>query len=618
MTSGLISLAPEATFSDDATVEELQIAIDNSMTGISWLDADGVFQQVRRGYAQMLGYAAEELIGQSWTVTVVHEDVEEASQGYLEMLDTGRATAEIRGVRKDKSVFYKQLLLVKTMDENGAHNGHYCFMRDVTDRRVAEETERVSRAFATRLLDVMQDGLCVLDHDFKHIRVNKAFLDMTGFSESALIGQPTPLPFWPEEHVGRIYEKLTTPKTFSGGEFELIFKRANGERFPVLIHPSTTQDAHGQTVYLSTVKDVSERRAAAHRIAEADRLKTIGTLAGGIAHDLNNLLTPVLGYADVISQHPDDASDAIIGIQTAAERAQELIAQILRFSSESGQQAGSISLVRATKTALQFVQGSLPARVRVETRFEIDRDWVTGVEARVQLLIMNLMTNAGDAMGEDGGVLTVALEPADDDDRVKLIVSDTGSGMSDSVQERIFNPFFTTKAADSGTGLGLVMVKEAVDELGGDITVTSTPFRGSTFTVTLPLGEPIRVSAKQDVVAQENTYRILVVDDDPAVLSVCTMMLERLGHEVFCFESTEDARECDQSYDLLITDYHINGVSGLDFVETLAFDGPIVLMTGNYDSDNPLPDRIAAQVNKPFKLDGLRDVVASVMVNQPS
>ncbi|MEM1174510.1 MAG: PAS domain S-box protein, partial [Pseudomonadota bacterium] len=230
-------------FSGDATLEELQLAVENSMTGISWLDTSGTFRQVRDGYARMLGYTPDELIGQSWAVTVPESDHETGIAAVQKMLRDGRNTVETRAVRKDGSIFYKRLLLVKTMDSQCRHNGHYCFM-----------------------------------------------------------------------------------------------------------------------------SDVSERTEAQRRLADAERLRTIGTLAGGIAHDLNNLLTPILGRAELLARESKADDGAVDDIRNAALRAQELIDRLLKFSKNEREEFKPLSLAGSVRVALQFVSGSLPANVSLQTK----------------------------------------------------------------------------------------------------------------------------------------------------------------------------------------------------------------------------------------------------------
>ncbi|NKB35487.1 MAG: PAS domain S-box protein [Pseudomonadales bacterium] len=594
-------------------MEELQIAIDNSMTGISWVDAFGIFRQVRSSYSSMLGYEPRELEGQSWSVTLPPDAIPKGEQAYLKMLEEGRVVHESPALRKDGSIFHKHILLVKTTDNDGNHSGHYCFMRDITDRITAESAQRHYQELSSLLLDSIQDGLSVIDGQFRHIRVNEAFCKMTGYSEEELIGVGIPHPYWPEEHQDYILS-LTQVDSSDYKDVELIFCHKSGKRFPVIVSPFVAKDSEGKQIFVATIKDISGIRETSRRSADSDRLKTIGTLAGGIAHDLNNLLTPILGSADMVMQGGADTSKATEVIHAAAERAKELIEQLLQFSSAQITEKSEVSIEKVLRDAVQFVQGSLPPNVSLKTKVNIENDLVEGVEASIQLLILNLISNAGDAMQDCGGDININLDNPNDT-HICLRIKDTGSGIPANNIETIFEAFYTTKAPEEGTGLGLMMVKEAVATCGGTITVQSELGEGSLFTVMLPLSNPIcsETADANSTIINENPLRIMVVDDDAAILDVSKVMLDYLGHQSACFNNPMDALKQDMNeYDLLITDYRMNGISGFEFVEQLAFDGPVLLMTGLYDLKDELPSRVNGKLNKPFKLDNLKDAIDSV------
>lgn len=582
------------------------------MTGISWLDTKGYFRQVRAGFAAMLNYKPAELEGQLWTVTIPAEYILGAEKTYIRMLCEGRANYECPALRSDGSSYHQQFLLVKTTDSEGRHTGHYCFSRDITERIKAESATRHIQEFSSQLLDSIQDGLCVLDEQFKHVQVNDAFCRMTGFTREELIGVGRPHPYWPEEHRDHIEALVKNHSPIE--DVEIILRHKNGKRFPVIVSPFLSKDAGGNRIFVATIKDISDIRKNNRRSADFERLKTIGTLAGGIAHDLNNLLTPILGSADMVLQGGADTSKATKTIHDAAERAKELIEQLLQFSSAQITEETEVSVEKALRDAVQFVQGSLPTNVSLNTQVNTQNDLVAGVEARIQLLILNLVSNAGDAMNETGGELSIGLENANDT-QIRLTVTDTGCGIPHNKLDTIFEAFYTTKSSEEGTGLGLMMVKEAVIDCGGSIIVDSELGKGSTFTVILPLSKPLKFVPSTEVVelVTDNPLRIMVVDDDAAILEVSKVMLDYLGHQSACFNNPLDALKQNMNdFDLLITDYRMNGISGFEFVSKLAFNGPVLLMTGLYDFKEDLPKRINGRINKPFKLNDLKTAIEAV------
>ncbi len=478
------------SFTNDATAQELQIAVENSMTGISWLDTDGKFRIVRDGYAKMLGYQPEELVGKSWEVTVVEADLPGGRDGYMAMLKDGQVNVESRALRKDGSIFYKKLLLVKTSDADGRHTGHYCFMSDVTELK---ETQR--------------------------------------------------------------------------------------------------------------------------RIEEAERLRTVGMLAGGIAHDLNNLLGPILGFSDLLMREPSRVASAVETIREASERAQKLTQRLLDFSRREPSEPGYLCLNRTVEMAVQLTTGSLPAGVDTALVFDAHCTLVHGEEVRVESLIMNLMSNAGYAMRDSGGTITIRLSnPAPG--RVVLSVGDDGPGIPVEQQTRIFEPFFTTKPSQQGAGLGLYMVKETVDGMRGEIDMVSIPGEGTTFSLAFDCqveGEP-EVECREARPGKSDSFHILVVDDQHAMLGVCEAMLEHLGHSCALVTTPEQAiARVDEGFDLVLADYRIGGASGLTLAENLRDTGlPVILMSGHMDVLESLPEHIVARLHKPFDIDALEDALRTL------
>ncbi len=609
------TFTPELGSASDATYEELQIAFENSKTGIAWIDAQGVYRTVRQDYAAMLGYAPDELQGQAWHLSIAESNLQSADTAYDTMLDTGRVVHDSLARRKDGSSFISRLLLVKTTDSDGSLTGFYCFLRDITVWQDIKRAQMNAEEFSSKLLDSMQDGFTVMDAEGRLVRVNAAFTKMIGYSKAELIGAGVPHPYWPKEQRKNILDGFGKPP-FEPSDREIILQRKDGSRFPVIVSLFSSADAEGNTLFVATVKDVSAMRETERRLAEAERLKTIGTLAGGIAHDLNNLLTPILGSADMILQGSIGVQKASTTIRAAAERAKELIEQLLAISNNQVAEKKMLSLEKALKDAVHFVRGSLPPNVSLAISGAPSCSQLLGVEARIQLLILNLISNAGDAMKDRGGRIDICLDNPEPD-QIRLRVSDNGCGIAPDKIEDIFDPFFTTKSRGNGTGLGLMMVKEAVADHGGDISVESRLSQGSTFTVQLPLTretlavKPAELAGRSAQAALE----IVVVDDDPAILEISEAMLAHLGHHPTCVSDPQLLLHQDMSdVDLLITDYRMNGTSGVALVRQLqaAYQGPVLLMTGLYDRQDSLPQGIDGRLNKPFKLDNLRSAIDSV------
>ena len=381
----------------------------------------------------------------------------------------------------------------------------------------------------------------------------------------------------------------------------------------------------GRRAALVLANDVSERKRLEHRLAEAEKMEAIGRLAGGVAHDFNNLLTVIAGYAEILSRRIDghDRED-LREIARAAAQAAELTHQLLAFSRRQVLHPQVLDLngiVADMETMLHRIIGDdISVGVRLASglaRIEADR-------AQIERVILNLAANARDAM-PDGGALTIETANVELDAQqvashgegragphVLLAVSDTGHGMDDEVQRHLFEPFYTTKSAGGGTGLGLATVFGVVKQSGGGIYVYSEPGRGSTFKIYFPVAttapEPGPVAPERG--SERGSETIMVVEDDIAVRDLVRIMLEANGYRVVTVHDAEEAaRLCTArpgGVDLLLTDVVMPGLSGRALAEQLAELAPglrVLFMSGYSDEAvhrHGVLGHSAAFLEKPF------------------
>jgi signal transduction histidine kinase/CheY-like chemotaxis protein len=348
----------------------------------------------------------------------------------------------------------------------------------------------------------------------------------------------------------------------------------------------------------------SERARLEQRLRQAEKMEAVGRLAGGIAHDFNNILGGILGYAEMLVESTAEGSPQrryAQNVLTAATRASALVEQILSYSRSQRGKRVSVELDRIVAESLELVRGSLLAGIRLETRLPGAPLFVVGDPTQLHQIMMNLCTNAIHAMG-DHGTLRVTLEAADvDAERVfphttlhpgryaRLMVEDTGSGMEPATVARLFEPFFTTKEVGKGTGLGLSLVYGIVTDSAGAIDVTSTVGRGSCFTIYLPrVDAPATVDDEtQAPLVRGHGERVLVVDDEEALMAVTSEVLKRLGYEPTAFPDGAAAlaefEARPDRFDAVITDEVMPGLTGTELASSLRrrrVDLPILLVSG--------------------------------------
>jgi len=365
-------------------------------------------------------------------------------------------------------------------------------------------------------------------------------------------------------------------------------------------------------------KEVADRRRAEQekrklesQLRQAQKMQAIGTLAGGIAHDFNNILASIIGYTELGLRKMD--TDGPLGkyfgeVLKAANRARELVRQILIFSRQSDHERAPVFLHLIAQEVIALMHASCPANIKIEAEIDSDTGAVLGDPVQMHQVVLNLCTNAQHAMKRCGGVLSLHVGNLEIEEEVHtsnghlrpgsyvlLTVSDTGHGMDPALLDRIFEPFFTTKSVNEGTGMGLAIVHGIVTGQGGAITVQSVPENGSIFHVYLPLydGPLPQVNVPRNE-ALNGTERIMVVDDEPQLVTLWTELLTQYGYEVTGFSNSLHAlasfRDDPEHYDLVLLDQTMPAMTGAELAENMLKVRPglpIIMATGFSEAITP-------------------------------
>ncbi len=371
------------------------------------------------------------------------------------------------------------------------------------------------------------------------------------------------------------------------------------------------------------------------------KIQAIGTLAGGIAHDFNNILFPIVGYTELtMDEVPEDsvAHKNLQEILKAANRAKDLVKQILTFSRQSDQERKPIKVQHIITEALRLLRASIPASIEIVHAIQDDCGPVMGDATQIHQVIMNLCTNAYQAMQDTGGKLEVILTEIDigyeemidkigmqPGKHLRLLVKDEGCGMEASVLDRIFEPYYTTKEQGKGTGLGLSVIHGIVKNHGGDISVKSTPGKGTIFQVYLPLIEDLELASELEPNngAIKGEERILLVDDEEQIVAMERQMLENLGYHVTARTDSQEAlkvfAEHPQDFDLVITDMTMPYMTGDQLAQKMLDiepNIPVILCTGFNEiitEEKALAMGIQKFVMKPVVKNDLATTIRSVL-----
>lgn len=390
-------------------------------------------------------------------------------------------------------------------------------------------------------------------------------------------------------------------------------------------------------------KAEAEKKEIERQLQRTQKLETIGTLAGGIAHDFNNILTPIIGHTEIL-KYSSEIEESLKGnleeIYKAALRAKELIAQILNFSRKASLEKKPVYLPTLVEEAIKLLRPSIPSTIEIKEAIDKSCDKILADPSKIHQVIVNLCTNAYQAMGEKRGVLMISLEQLyldkesskkyvdiGEGEFIKLSIKDTGIGMNEATMDRIFDPFFTKKKGGQGTGLGLSVVHGIVKNHNGTITVDSEESKGTTFNVYLPAYQGEEHQEEEKVQKQtelgSGQESILIIDDKKSVTLVTKSILEHLDYHVTAYNSSLQAlqhfKQNSDAYDLIITDLTMPDLTGVELIQEVRKENnlvPIIIMTGygnKIDNDTARKLDIAKIINKPIIISEISEVLREIL-----
>ncbi len=442
--------------------------------------------------------------------------------------------------------------------------------------------------------------IVLTDTDARIQYVNKKFESLTGWSRDEILGQ-TPAFLQSGETDETTYRELRE-QLARGESWHGVFRnqRKDGTSYwaETTILPLMAADGTVQN-FVGIAEDISDVRRAREQVVRAQKLEAVGQLAGGVAHDFNNILTTIVGATHLAALDAPAGSDLaseIDQIEIAARRAQNLVRELLTFARREPGEPQSVDLYSIVTEVALLLRASIPPVIRISTPQPDLPMNVMGDPTHLHQIVMNLCRNAAEAMSGMPGHIEVSLEhsapPNGAEDRpdgwVRLKVTDDGPGMSAATLEHLFEPFFTTKPLGKGSGLGLSVVFGLVEELGGQITVDSAEGKGSTFSVVVPrTSVPVAEPAAVDAPPSGGAERLILVDDEAEVVGTFRRLLLRLGYQVDAFTSPtvalERFRVDPTRYDLLISDMVMPDMNGEELatrMRSLSPDIPVIFCSG--------------------------------------
>lgn len=637
--------------SDDRTkinaIEEMRfrLLIDAVVDyAIYMIDPDGIITSWNAGAKRFKGYEEAEILGQHFSRFYTEEDRKAGLP--QRALDTaiheGRFEGEGWRVRKDGTHFWSHVIIDPIRDPSGKLLGFAKITRDLTDRKMAEETLKQSeQQFRLLVQSVTDYAIYMLAPDGRVTNWNLGAQRIKGYRPEEVIGQHFSMFYTPEDREAdepqRALEIATREGRFENKAWRV---RKDGTRFfaHVVVDPiwGETGTLLGFAKITRDITEVTQAQQALEKTREAlfqaQKMQAIGQLSGGIAHDFNNLLTVILGNLEIVRKRAADDPRITRLLDNATQgalRGVSLTQRMLAFARRQELKTESVEIPALIQGITGLMRSSLGPAVSIESRFAPELEPVMADVNQLELAVLNLATNARDAM-PDGGKLIISAQTHEVHDQklsltagryVCLSVTDTGEGMDDATLASAMDPFFTTKGVGKGTGLGLSMVHGYMEQLGGRFILKSRKDVGTTAELWLPVAlanSTTTPAIEETAMSRVPRLCVLVVDDDSLVLTSTSLLLEDLGHRVISASSGAQALELfdsEPAIDLVITDMampKMNGEQLAQIIRNIRPQLPIILATGYAERLEGLAARLP-RLSKPFTQLNLVEIIALVM-----
>jgi PAS domain S-box-containing protein len=627
---------------------------------------DNIIESWNPGAERIFRYTSEEIIGRHGSILFVPEDVfrGEPEREARFAAETGRAQDSRWHVRKDGSRFWANGVMVGLRDRAGTLQGLAKIIRDDSSLKQSEELLHYQLNLSDAIASNAAEALLVMDSEGRTTFANPSAEEMFGWSREELIGQPLHETLhyrrpdgshYPVEECPHMKVLTREEETLRGQDDHFVHK--DGRIVPVTCSIAPIRGESVVAGAVLVVRDVSEQKRTEEALREkeeafrqAQKLESIGVLAGGIAHDFNNLLTGIMGNAGLARRalaagKHERAGEMLQDVLKASERAADLTRQLLAYAGKGQFVVQPVDICKLVHEVSTLIRSSISKKVTLVMDVPDHCPAVQGDRTQLQQLVMNLVINGGEAIGDRAGTLTVRIRtehfterrerlrtqgfPISTGDYVRIDVIDTGEGMDEDTRDRIFEPFFTTKFL--GRGLGLSAALGIVRGHHGAIGVRSEPEQGTTFTVLLPVvREPAHRRRSGSEVQPEADLRgvgtVLVVDDDPSVRALAESVLQEAGYTVELAENglhaVERLRYLGDAVNLILLDLTMPQLGGAEAaleLRRLNPNIPIVAMSGYGDVE--VMERFRGSevddfLPKPFRPDQLaakvRDVLSSV------
>jgi PAS domain S-box-containing protein len=599
--------------------EEWERTFDAITDPIMILDTGHRIVKANRAMADKLGVPPPRVVGQLCHRAVHGSEEPPQNCPFLDLLNDHKPHAAEMVAPRLGGCFFTAVSPL--MDSGGELTGCVHYARDITEKKLAEEQLMLANAYNRSLIEASLDPLVTIGHDGRITDLNVATERVTGVPREELIGADFSACFTDPEKADAGYQLA-----FREGmvhDYELEIRRRDGHVTPVLYNASIYRDGTGNAAgVFAAARDISERRNLENQLRQAQKMEAVGTLAGGVAHEFNNIMTAVIGYGSLLKlKLADDAKllPKVDALLQAADRAAVLVRSLLSFSCKEGSELKSLDLneliIRVAELQRRALRDDIELTISpADTLLAVKAD-----NSQIEQVLANLAKNAQDAMPK-GGKIAISTASVELDRKFHethgfgeagryavITFSDSGEGMGEEIRQKIFEPFFTTREVGKGTGLGLSICYGIIKQHKGYILCESEAGKGTVFTIYLPMikAEAPRCGSGAEAPVAGGTETILIAEDNARVREVVRELLEEYGYNVIEAVDGRDAMakflDCREGIDLIIMDVIMPRMNGRELYMEISRlkPGVKVIFSSGYTAD-VLPEKMKGLNGFPF------------------
>jgi PAS domain S-box-containing protein len=616
--------------------ERYRTILDDMEESYYETDLAGNFTIFNDALCRHLGYSREEMVGMNYLVFTPPEDVKRVSQASNKVYRTGEPVACFprEMIRKDGSRIFSETSIFPLRNERGEIIGWRGVGHDVTERDRVEEALRTSEVRYRLLVENVNEAIIVAQDGMLKFANPKA-AELSGYSREELTSMSFVDIIHPDDRdmvVKRYLQRLQGKVPPQIYPFRIIDKEGNIKWAEINAVSLIWQ---GKPASLNLLTDITERKKSEQQALVNAKLASVGELVAGVAHEINNPLTGVIGYAQLLMERqgvPQNVKDDLQKIYEESQRTVRIVQNLLRFARQYKPEKNLVDINELIERTLELEAYKLrTSNIELSTKLAADLPLILADYNQLQQVILNIVTNAQQAMAETKRKGKIMVTIGVIEDYVSISIADNGPGISPENMAKIFDPFFTTKPEGSGSGLGLSVCHGIITEHGGNIYAEGTPGKGTTFIIELPIAtgeeavirekEPAKKKIRQP--RRKMTGNILIAEDEPSIRAVLTRNLSASGYQVQAVPDGKAALDklAKNTYDLIFTDLKMPGMSGRELYEAIKKKHPnsaekVVFITGDVmtrDTTKFLVSTGRPYLVKPFDSKDIKDVIEKVL-----